>query len=433
MPSLRHLVAGVAVGAWLCAVTVYTNAWRQAAAMAPAAADHHLADGAPHAAGGSRGGSPQLRPPPPAPRAPAPFAACAGEGERCACVGDVRYGVASMGKWSAARPAAGSVLCSNAHFGDPLVGQMKTCECASTALSATRPFVLLFSGHLRSFQWQAPLQAKVFRDGAGWRGRPFYVFGHAWDKIEHTGKSWWTAGTGSGKALKVDVRKMLADPQLNPYLRELKATGGDFLVEPYDRGKMPRPKSMGCAGCDPPMLFGQHVQRFTWLKVQRLAEAYFRKRGIALPPDTLVVKSRPDGVVAFKLPVAQMQRELTANPKTVFSLRGPHEGGLGESGFVTSWSGFKQIAEGYLQLPLSVFTSKVAPEVNWFNELTLLHFAMRPNTLNVLLCRLNKDEYAIDRSSGSFHVGCFYHDTTTMNGGAWIPDTASLVNTVVTD
>jgi hypothetical protein len=63
------------------------------------------------------------------PAAPPPavtWTKCADEGGKCYTTGNVRYG--SDPTWTAPRAVNGSIDCSNATFGDPLVGTVKQCQ-----------------------------------------------------------------------------------------------------------------------------------------------------------------------------------------------------------------------------------------------------------------------------------------------------------------
>ncbi len=61
---------------------------------------------------------------------------CANEGETCACSGRVRFGTSepdrsgnTFGRWSEWRTVQDSIACTNAIFGDPAFGSVKTCVC----------------------------------------------------------------------------------------------------------------------------------------------------------------------------------------------------------------------------------------------------------------------------------------------------------------
>ena len=57
------------------------------------------------------------------------WAHCASEDEVCRCNGRVRYGDAGSNTWTAPRTVSGSISCSHAVFGDPIMGVVKTCQC----------------------------------------------------------------------------------------------------------------------------------------------------------------------------------------------------------------------------------------------------------------------------------------------------------------
>jgi chitodextrinase len=73
--------------------------------------------------------------PPPA----STWASCAVEGNRCsfADTREVRYG--ANGRWTNPRTFTGGVPCTNAVFGDPIYGVLKSCESRSAGRSVTPP------------------------------------------------------------------------------------------------------------------------------------------------------------------------------------------------------------------------------------------------------------------------------------------------------
>ena len=180
---------------------------------------------------------------------------------------------------------------------------------AATAGAAPQPFVVLLSGHLRTFHLSAATLADFFARDPRFHGRPHYVFLHTWAEIESSEASWWKkAAPPPPVAAEFQPEATLRDSAVNPW-----ASSDRFasLVETYDKSSVPTPRG------SPELLFSQHAQWETRRRVHRFASSWLTDRGIVLDPaTTVVIKTRPDSNYLNVPDLLEMESLLRQRPAT---------------------------------------------------------------------------------------------------------------------
>ena len=125
-------------------------------------------------------------------------------------------------------------------------------------------FIVLLSGHLRTFRLNANTLADFFADDKRFHNRTHYVFLHTWTELESSDATWWKkAGAPKEVAAGQQPEATLSDPQVNPW------AGSDrfaSLVETYD------PKAINVPHGSPTKLFSQHAQWETRRRVHTVSK-----------------------------------------------------------------------------------------------------------------------------------------------------------------
>lgn len=147
----------------------------------------------------------------PAP-APKTWRMCSGENGTCYVVGtaNVRYGFGTT--WTAPRSVTGSIVCSNAVFGDPLPGAGKECDTDGQVGTAPAPTPVPPP--------PAPDPVPLPTTAAGWVPAPLAVGGYA------ISKGWVFRLTAVGRSTDVDPANRI-DVYSGTFAADL---GGQFPI-----------------------------------------------------------------------------------------------------------------------------------------------------------------------------------------------------------